>query len=287
VAARVPVGHRYMVGSAFFFSVMGLLVKAAGHRLPTWELILGRSASTLAISAGMLGRLGVAPWGRRRGLLVLRGAFGFGAFACFYFALVHLPLADATAIQYTNAVFGGLFAAIFLAERPGGREVVGVAACLAGVLVVARPGFLFGAGAALPLGWVAVGLAGAMMSGAAITCVRSLGRSEHPEVIVFYFVLVSTIGSLPALAVAVWPTPAEWLMLLGIGVTTHLGQSCMTRGLRAERVGSAGAVGYVQILFAAMWGILFFAEMPDAWLVAGTVLIAAGTLLLARRPAAE
>jgi drug/metabolite transporter (DMT)-like permease len=56
----------------------------------------------------------------------------------------------------------------------------------------------------------------------------------------------------------------------------------MTRGLQLERAGRATAVGYLQVVFAAAWGLLFFGERPTAWTAAGTALVLAGTLLLAR-----
>lgn len=115
---------------------------------------------------------------------------------------------------------------------------------------------------------------------------RGLGRTEHPSVIVFYFALVSVIASLPvALPGALLPTPREWLVLLGVGITTQLGQIAITHGLRRERAGRATAVAYLQIVFAAVWGAFFFAEYPDLGTVLGAALIVASTVALARRPA--
>jgi drug/metabolite transporter (DMT)-like permease len=80
----------------------------------------------------------------------------------------------------------------------------------------------------------------------------------------------------------VWPTPLEWIVLLGVGVSTQLGQIAITRGLHLERAGRAAAVGYLQILFAAVWGALVFAEYPDLATLLGAAFIIGGTLALAR-----
>src|SRR5690606_19598457 len=123
----------------------------------------------------------------------------------------------------------------------------------------------------------------AFFSGAAYVTVRKLARTEHPLVIVFFFTLVTVPGALPGtLAAAVWPTPAEWAILLGVGLTAQAGQVYLTRGLQLEPAGRATAVGYLQIVFAAAWGALFFAEYPDAWTVAGALLILGSTLAVAR-----
>jgi drug/metabolite transporter (DMT)-like permease len=282
---RFSAGLRYMAAGAFFFSVMSLLVKVAGRRLPSQEIVLVRAVITLALSWWAVRRARVAPWGNNRPRLVLRGIVGFLALSGFYYSLVHLPIADATVIQYTNPVFAALLAVPVLHERLRAREVLVVLASMAGVLIATRPTFLFGHGeGALDPVAVGVGLLAAMCSAAAYVTVRSLRGREEPLVIVFYFALVSTLGALATgLPGAVWPTGTEWLVLLGVGVTTQLGQVSITRGLHLERAGRATATAYLQIVFAALWGALFFAELPDAGTVAGAVLIVASTLALARR----
>jgi drug/metabolite transporter (DMT)-like permease len=125
-------------------------------------------------------------------------------------------------------------------------------------------------------------LAGAVFSAGAYVMVRRL-RREEPLVILFYFALVSALGSLPVvLPVFVPPRGMEWGVLLAVGATTHLGQLCLTRGLRTERAGRATAVGVLQIVFAAFWGLAFFGERPDGWTVLGAVLIVLSTLAIAR-----
>lgn len=283
---RFPPGMRYMVGAALAFSVMSLLVKVAGQRLPSQEMVMVRAVITMALSAWGIRRAGVRAWGTpgRRGLLVVRGVFGFLALSCFYHSIVHLPLADATVIQYTNPVWAGLLAVPFLGERLRRREVLSVLVSMAGVALVMQPSFLFGHGVGLDPVTVVIGLVGAMSSGVAYVTVRKLGATEHPAVIVFYFSLVSVFAALPtALPGALWPTPTEWLVMLGVGVTTQLGQIALTHGLRLERAGRATATAYLQIVFAAFWGILFFAEVPDWGTFLGAALIVGSTIALARR----
>lgn len=283
-AWHVPVGLRYMAAGALAFSVMSLLVKVAGQRLPSQQVVMVRAVVTLVLSVWAVRLAGVPPWGTRRKLLLLRGVVGFAALSAFYYSVVHLPLADATVIQYTNPVYAALFAVPFLGERLRRREVLSVLASLVGVVVVMRPTFLFGAGPTLDAMTVGIGLAGAVCSAAAYVTVRTLGATEHPAVIVLYFALVSTLASVPtALSGLVWPTRTEWLVLLGVGVTTQVGQVCITHGLRLERAGRATATGYLQIVFAALWGILFFGERIDLGTWLGGSLIVLSTLALARR----
>lgn len=271
-----------MAAGAFFFSVMSLMVKLAGQRLPSQEIVLVRSLVMTVLAYTLLRRLDIPVLGTRRSLLVLRGVLGYGAISCFYYAIVHLPLADATVLQYTNPAFAAVFAIFVLGETMRLREIACVVLSLAGVLLVARPTFLFGAGAGLDPLAVTIGLAGAVLSAAAYVLVRMLG-GEHHLVVILYFSALSVIASVPATAAnPVMPGPVEWLLLTGIGGVTHLGQVFMTRGLHLERAGRATATGLVQIVFAAVWGALVFAQFPDAWGVAGGTLVVLGVLLLGR-----
>ncbi|HET7583459.1 MAG TPA: DMT family transporter [Gemmatimonadaceae bacterium] len=283
-AKRVPPGLRYMAYGAFWFSIMSLLVKVAGQRLASTEIVLVRAVVTLVLSILLLRRAGLSPWGRRRGRLILRGVFGFLALMCFYFAIVHLPLADATVLQYTNPIFTAILAALFLGERLAPSEIASVLASLVGVLLVARPSFLFGGLSAPPLWEVGIAVAGALCSASAYVTVRSLGTSEDPLVIVFYFPLVTVPLSIPAVVpIWQWPTPWEWAALVGIGVATQIAQVNMTRGLQLERAGRATAISYLQVLFAGAWGMMFFGEIPTLLTVAGAAIIVLSTLQIATR----
>jgi drug/metabolite transporter (DMT)-like permease len=270
-----------MAYGAFWFSLMSLLVKTAGQGLPSQQVVLVRGVITLVLSYAMVRHARVSPWGKNRKLLIARGVFGFGGLSLFYFSLVHLPLADASVIQYTNPVFTALLAALLLRERTGVMEALALVVCLAGVVLIARPSFLFGGDARLPPLYVGLALVGAFCSACAYVTIRKL-TGEHPLVIVFYLPVITVVGTIPLVGpVIVWPTPLEWLVLAGVGVTTQVAQVYMTRGLQLEPAARATAVGYLQIVFAGVWGALFFAEYPDAWGLTGTGLIIGATLAMA------
>jgi drug/metabolite transporter (DMT)-like permease len=270
-----------MAYGAFWFSVMSLLVKLAGQRLPSIEIVLVRAVITLGLSYALVRRAKLPLWGNRRSLLVFRGLLGAAALTCFYFSIVHLPLAEATVIQYTNPVFVAIMAGVMLGERLGRRELLGLAGSMVGVLLIARPSFLFGSGSSLDPVHVAIAVAGALFSATAYVTVRRLRDIDHPLVVVFYFPIVTVPLVLPfAIRGWIWPTPIEWLILFGVGTATQIAQVYMTRGLQLEPAGRATAVGYLQIVFAALWGVLLLGEHPDRWSVLGAAIIIGGTLMV-------
>ena len=284
-----------MLSSALSFSLMGVCVKAVGGRIPVGEVVLARSAVSLLLSVVMLRQAGLEPWGNRRGLLVLRGVIGTGALLCVFAALAQLPLAPATVLQYLQPTFTAALAWVVLRERIGLRMVLaallGWLAVLAlsnGTELMALLGPLGGwfgqRQQPLPWGGVVLAIGGALLSACAYVSVRALGRTEHPLVIVFYFPLVGLVLTLPLVALQpVWPTAAEALALVGVGLFTQLGQIGVTKGLLGMPAGRATAMSYGQVPLAALWGWWFFREPldPDSAVAAGLVL--AATLLSLRR----
>lgn len=292
-----------LIAAAFCFSLMSLQVKLAGRELPVAMLVLARGVVTLVMSFVWLRARAIPMWGERKRLLLLRGVFGLGGLACFFYAVTALPLAEVTVIHYLNPILTAGAAALILGERIDRRLVYAIAMSLAGTLIVVRPAFLFDYGplhegllgegflrSAAPLAFdgVLAALGGALFSACAYTTVRKLAAVENPHVIVFYFPLVAVPATLPfAIRDWVWPSLTGWLLMLGLGVATQFAQILFTRGLAIVPAGKGTTVGYVQIVFAAAWGLWFFGDELSGWTIGGAVLVGAGTMLLfahRRRP---
>jgi len=279
---QVSRGVLYIVASAFAFSVMTAFVKVAGERLPSQEVVAARAAVSLVLSWILVRRAGLSPWGTHRRMLFMRGLLGYLALSCVFHSVATMPLADATVIQYLYPLFTAVLATMFLGERPTLRIAAACTASLAGMVLVAKPPFLFGsvASAPQPLDLV-IAVSGAMFTAFAYVGVKRLTELEHPLVIVFYFPLVTLPATLPSLATQfVMPQGSEWLALAGVGFATQAGQVWFTRGLQFESATRATAVTYMQVVFATLWGVLFFAEVPDARTMIGALLVVSGAVLL-------
>ena len=272
-----------MMGAALLFSTMTMFVKLAGQRLPPMQIVLARYVVMLVATHAMLKQAGLSARGTDRKALIGRSLTGFAALSLFYTATTRLSLGDVTTIHYTSPVFTALFAWIALRERTGLRVWASTALSLAGVALVARPSFLFGAS---PVDQTAalMALGGATLSAMAYTFVRKLKDTDAPLVVIYWFSALGLGLALPfALPVWLWPTPAEWGFLLAVGVTTQGAQIFLTKGLHLEPAGRATAVGYLQIVFAFGWGLLVFGTSPDVMSLLGAGVIAVGVLLAARK----
>lgn len=273
-----------MVAGAFCFSLMTVCVKQLHGRLPVAEVVLGRALLSVLLSGLLLRRSGLDPWGQRRGLLTVRGVVGTAALFAVYEGVMRLPLAAATLIQYLYPTATALMAWRWLGERPGRLLAAAVLLGWLGVLLVADPIGALG-GRPLPLPGVAVAVVGALLTAVAYVSVRELGRSEHPQVIVLWFPLISIPISLPLVFCdPVLPSAAELAWLLGVGLFTQLGQIGLTHGLVRLRAARATTIGYVQVAFAMLWGWLLFGEPLQPGMAAGAALILASVLLSQVRP---
>jgi drug/metabolite transporter (DMT)-like permease len=272
-----------MLLSAFAFSVMVASAKLLDGRIPAAQIVLVRTLFAIVATYWAIRRMGVSPVGNRQGLLVVRGLLGFGALMCLYTALPRLPLAEATLIQYMNPILVTVLAIPLLGERATRASLGALAVAFGGLLLVAKPAFLFGAAQALDPVGVGLGLAAALLSSLAYISVRKLVETEERMVIILYFPLVSAPAALLlTLPVYTPPTLGEWGLLGLIAVFTQLGQIFLTRGLSNEQAGRATTVGYAQVLFAAGWGALLFGDLPDAWSLAGALLILVAVVVIAR-----
>jgi drug/metabolite transporter (DMT)-like permease len=277
-------GAYLMMLSAFAFSIMTVLVKLVGERLPSQEIVVARAIVSLVLSWSLLRRAGVSPWGEDKLWLWIRGGLGFAGLSCVYAAVTHLPLAEATVLQYLHPAITALLAGLFLREVITPRILIATAISLVGVVLVARPTLLFGE-AAVPLEpiWVMAAIGGATFSAAAYVVVRRLSQHEDPLVIVFYFPLVTVPLAIPTmLPNFVWPEGIDWLLLLGVGLTTQVGQVSLTRGLAILPASQGTALSYLQVVFAAIWSVMIFGEDLGGWTLVGGALVISSAFWLAR-----
>jgi drug/metabolite transporter (DMT)-like permease len=270
-----------MILSALAFSIMALFVKAAGNAgIPVIELVAARSLVSLILSAGRLRQQNISLLGIQRGWLLARGLIGFSALSCVFYALTQLPLAEATVLQYLHPMFTALLALFFLRESPTKGTLVCILLSFVGLILVVRPEFLFGGSTSTPAQFaVFIAILGAFGSACAYVIVRKLASTEHPLVIVLYFPMVSLPATIPFLwGHFVMPQGVVWFYLLAIGLFTQVGQVALTKGMQTESASRATSFSYLQIVFAAILGMVVFNEPLRLLTLLGATLIISGAM---------
>ena len=269
--------------SALSFALMAALVKEAGQLgIPLLQIIFVRAVISVVLSLADIRRARVHPLGHRRVLLLGRGVSGFLALTGVFYALIHLSMAQATVLQYLHPVFTALLAFLFLAERPTTATIACIVLSLLGLACIVSPYWRGPDNAGVSFWPVVAGLAGAFGSGVAYTLVRKLVATEHPSVIVLYFPLVCLPGALLlGGGDFIWPTVTGWWVLLGVGCFTQFGQLALTKAMQLDAASRVTSLSYVQIIFAAVLGWLFFGEIPTQTTLLGGGLILLGAVVSA------
>jgi drug/metabolite transporter (DMT)-like permease len=216
---------------------------------------------------------------------VARAVCGACGGASAFYAATYMPVADAAAIGLLKGVLVVFLAIVVLREVVTGRHWLAAIACAAGGFVV-----IWGKGAGFDFGGygaaATVALLGAVMSAGEAICIRMLAISEPPIALTLY---VSGLGALVLLipAALVWETP-PWpvlLFLVSLGPISVLGQYFNVRGYQLAPASLLAPVFYSNVVFAAFWGYVLFAEVPGPMTWAGSALIIAGGVWLSRLPA--
>ena len=270
------------LAAAFVLAALLACVKLASDKgIHLAEIMFWRQLPTIPILFAwfaLRGRLDVLAT-RRTGSHLRRSGFGLVGMAMNFGAATLLPLAVATTLNYSSAIFAVLLSALILREPTGVWRWSAVAMGFAGVVLIAQPW-----GGELPLLGAAIALGAALMIALISVQLRDLGRTEHPFTIVFYF----SLFSVPVLALAMpfvgkAHAPEEWLLLLACGVIGLLGQVLLTAALRYGAVANVIVMDYSGLIWATLFGWLVFTSLPPASFWFGAPLVVGAGLLIAWR----
>jgi drug/metabolite transporter (DMT)-like permease len=218
---------------------------------------------------------------------VWRGCMGTMAMGLGFAGLGYLPLPEVTAIGYAAPLLTVVFAAMFLGEEVRAFRIGAVALGLIGVLIVLSPRMTAlndgAADTAETLGAVLV-LGGAVFAALAQVFVRRLVVQESTSAIVFWFSLTATALSLVTLPFGwVVPAPREAALLILAGLLGGLGQILLTSSYRNADASVVAPFEYVSMLFALLFGYVFFSEVPSLTMLGGAGLVViAGMIIIWR-----
>ncbi|WP_159351510.1 DMT family transporter [Roseomonas harenae] len=277
-------GALLMLGATACFALMGAFVKELSTRYTFLELMFFRNAFSLPIvlAAGL--RMGALLRTRRLGGHAVRATSGLMGMGCAFFSLSLVPLADQTALNYTQPLFIILLAIPWLGERPGAARWAAVGIGFLGVVVVAAGQ---GAGGGAVTGGLVLGYSIAALGGffgaLSTMLVRQLSATEPSTTIVLWQALLMT--GLTGLALPfVWITPSlgDLGLLVLMGLIGGVGQVLNTEAFASAQVSSLGPYTYTGLLWAGLLGWLVWGEMPGVAMLAGSALIVGAGFIVLR-----
>jgi drug/metabolite transporter (DMT)-like permease len=260
------------------FALTDVVVKLLGDKFHPFELSLFRYVVGFLMLAAVFWRMGREGLKTgRMGLHVARLILATLAQLGFFISVIHLKLADATAIFFSKPLFTTVVAVIILSELVTARRWTATIVGFVGVIVMMRPG----AGVIDPVVLIAVGAS--LSFAVANILIRIMAPTEPPNRILFYY-HVGGIALLVVPAIFVWQTPSgiEWGLLTLIGVLTTLGMVCYVRAYSIGEANAIGPIEYVRLIYAGLFGYFLFSETIDIWTIVGGSVIVASTLFITR-----
>jgi len=251
------------------FSIMAMLIKILGQRLHVTQIIFVRQFVMVMIMAPTLARDFPASIKTTRPFLQLaRIATALVAMLTSFTALIHLPIADATAIGFAKSFFVTLFAILILGETVGIRRWSATLLGFVGVLVMLQPG---GTGITIHSIYAIIG---ATAAGLVMVILRLLSRTEAPATILIYQAVgVGLVLLAPAILYWKPPTPLEWLLMAGVGISGYCAQLANIFAYKFGEASLLAPLEYTRLIYATLIGVIVFGTLPGKYTITGALIV--------------
>jgi len=258
-----------MTLASICFALVGVMIKFI-ENIPLMEMIFFRNLPSILILPLLLKNKNIPLRGENNPLLLLRCFFGFLSTVGFFYTFKTMTMTDAMTIRQLCPFFIIILAIIFLKERISLQRIPVFLLVFLGSLLVIKPGIR------LEMFPAIVGILAAIFSAGAHVCLRNLRLTDHPLVIVNYF---SFVSGLMALVILIWqknfviPDFISLINLTLLGLIALGLQIALTKAYQMAPASIVSLYTYSQIIFATLFGLLFFRELPDLLSMFGASLI--------------
>lgn len=294
------VGISAAVGGLFLFSLQDVVIKFFSSDYSVLQIVVIRGlVATLIVAALVAISLGPTGFTVRNPVLILsKGLLGFLSYLTYYMAIASLPLADVVAITFSAPILVTVMSALLLRENVGVRRWLAVVVGFVGVLLVVGPG---GRIADMAVSFAAIA---ALTYAINSVIARYIGPEDKPLTVTFYFTLAHFLGGVmtsilviaigpmlqanhPSLAFLIRPWSMEndldLLIMVALGVNAAVGFYCLNKAYLSAPASTVAPFEYTYILWAVMFGYLFWSEIPSLYTLAGALLLISGNLYTLHR----
>ena len=264
---------KYMLISTFAFACMNSTIKYL-ENVSTYQIVFFRAFGSLFFTFGFLIKNKIPFIGKNNTLLFLRALVGASSMMLFFMSIKYLSVGTAVSLRYIAPIFAAIFAVFLLKEKIKPLQWLFFIVSFLGILI------LKGFDANLNTTGLILVLLAAVLTGLVYIIINKIGKSEHPIVIVNYFMVFATIMG-GVLSIPNWVTPVgfEWFFLMILGVFGYFGQVYMTKAFQTASTSIIAPIKYFEVIFTASFGVLLFNEIYTFWSLLGISLIICGLIL--------
>ncbi|WP_353570099.1 DMT family transporter [Candidatus Albibeggiatoa sp. nov. BB20] len=265
----------FVLAAEFSFASMAVVVKMAASHLPNESIVFFRNFFVM-----MLLLPWILPQGKQKlatnipHLHILRSLSGLSSMYCYYYAIAHIPLSEAALLKQTAPFFIPFITFFWFGEQIFMMTIWAILLGFIGVMVILRPDINVSS-----IAWISV--LGSMFAALSKSSIQRMSATEPSLRIVFYF---TTIGSIVSAVPMTWawvtPNSEALILMLLLGVFGTIAQLCMTKGFKLAPTSQLAVFTYASIIFATIYGWIFWHEWIDYRFFMGSILIfIAGVLI--------
>ena len=273
-------GMLWAMTSGVLFVLLNTQLRVLTLQLHPLQVQFLRYLLAIVVMLPLVARAGVAAYiPKLVGSQFTRGAVHALGLMLWFAALAKIPMAQTTAMSFTQPMFVMLGAYLFFREAMRWERWAAASISFAGVLIIAGPS-LAGNGGVYTL----LMLASSPVFAVSYLMTKALTRHERTEVIVLWQAISVSVFSLP-LAWWFWQAPSvlQWLQFLGAGVLGVLGHYCLTRAFSATDISASQSVKFLDLVWASAMGWLAFGEIPGRYTAIGGAMICTATVWVGLR----
>jgi len=290
-------GAMILVFGLFLFSIQDIIIKHFSSNYSVLQIVFVRGLIALGLFLLLFKfmRETISLRSRRPRLMIARGLLGFASYTCYYLAVAAMPLAEVVAITFTMPLFVTAMSALILGEKVGIRRWTAVVVGFIGVLIILSPDGEFNSLA------VVFAMTAAITYASQTIITRFLGSHDHPLTIaynaIFIFTCASGILSLlmlsgiisissshPSLAFLgrdwVMPGHLDLMLMVAIGLIAAIGFYCLSQAYCVSEASAIAPFEFTYILWAVIFGYLFWNEMPGPVTILGMSVLVSSSLYI-------
>ncbi|BCH25010.1 DMT transporter permease [Mesorhizobium sp. L-8-3] len=276
----VLAGILLMLLGDFLFALNDAMGKWLVASFSVGQVLLIRSIGAFIVLCPMIARQSGSALFKveRPGLQLLRVVAATADTGLFYTAVAYLPLADVMTFYMAGPIYVAAISHLFLGEKVGWRRWVAILAGFGGVVIALRP-----SSASLSLASL-FALVGSLCFALSLVMNRVL-RATSDTTLVTWQTLGALVAGL-AFTIGSWRTPTalDLFAMLLLGIVSCAAHLMITRALKLAPASTLAPLQYSLLLWAAVFGLIFFGDVPDTQILIGSgVIVFAGLFIFHRQ----
>ena len=275
----IVLGILLMLFGDFMFALNDALGKWLVASFSVGQVVLIRSIGFFLVLAPMLlsQQKGTVFRIARPGLVFLRAVLTTVDTACFYAAVVHLPLADVMSFYMAAPIYVAALSHFFLREQVGWRRWMAIGIGFCGVLIMLKP-----SSSAFSLS-AAYAIVGSLAFAISLILSRFLRGTSDATLVTWQTIGGVVLGAI--LTIGAWRTPsvAELLELLLLGIVSCSAHLLITRSLKLAPASTLAPLQYTMLIWGALLGYLVFGDIPESRIWIGSAIVVLAGLFIFHR----